>query len=331
MSNKPSFLIVFNICEIQRSNLSFYIKRIDNLLKLDYKKYHICISGCRVRRETKKALIERYANKVSFNFTVQKLTVQMTFNQTVEKCIQRFGEFNGYIYVESGIDIGDSIINLNILNEIAERYKTGKYGIISIQTDTDHGHHWILNQERLDNQAYILDEDFIIPPGKCCHLHFTVFTDIFYKKYNKLLPDIFNAWCIETTLSVMCAAIKTQWVIINTIIVEHYKAYHSQEGYDGATSGFNPEGGLYNCYWNNLYGGKNMINIMNDPTGVAAGFGYNDMDINGGRQVDKTQYDDNYHCINDELYTFCKEKLFLQQDELDYNFIVSNFLPYNPA
>ena len=52
MSNNK-YLIVYNICEIGRRNCEWYIKCIDNLLKLNHKKFHVVVSGCRVTEETK--------------------------------------------------------------------------------------------------------------------------------------------------------------------------------------------------------------------------------------------------------------------------------------
>ena len=41
---------------------------------------------------------------------------------------------------------------------------------------------------------------------------------------------------------------------------------------------------------------------------------------------DKNQFDENYHCINENLKDFIKENLFLKKEELDYEQINSEWV-----
>jgi hypothetical protein len=40
----------------------------------------------------------------------------------------------------------------------------------------------------------------------------------------------------------------------------------------------------------------------------------------------KSQFDENYHCINDDLKYFIKDALFLKKEELDYDQINHEYI-----
>lgn len=314
MKTNPTYLIVYNICEIGTRNSEWYIKCIDNLLKLNHKRYHIAISGCRVSSETKKELYEKYKGKVSFCYTENFLSVNITFNITVMQCVKRFGAFSGYIYFDSGVNIED---NYNLLNEMEKRHVTEKYSMISVQTDTDHGHHWF-NPDHVNN-PYIKDKDYTMPVGKCCNLHVTLFTDELREIYGgKIIPDIFNAYCTESVFSFLNAGIKKQWVILKDIILTHIKEK------DGASKSYDHTGPRKQ-HWNNLYGMADMCEITNDPKAREVGLGYEE--LNNVLMHDPDLYTDQGHAKNDELKTYIKNNLFLKNEQLRYNHILNFFTP----
>jgi hypothetical protein len=311
-----SYLIVYNICEIGKSNPNWYVKCISNLLKINYKKFHIVISGCRITPATKSLLYKNFGKtkQVSFYYTDHFIAVNVTFNQAVNHAVKHYGEFDGYIYVDSGIDIEN---NTNILNEINERFITNKYGMISVQPDDDHGHYWFMDPEQYRQDPYIRNQDYIIPLGRCVHLHFQCFHNDLYKAFGRLLPDIFIAYCTESVLSFLNASINKQWVILKDIILKHDK------GIDGATLSHDHTGPR-GQHWNNLYGAMDMTEILNDPKATEYGFGYEE--IRGVLNHNPDLYTPEGYAKRPELRTFLRDKLYLQPDRLDYNSILDEFI-----
>jgi len=308
-----TYLIVYNICEIRARNCDWYIKCIDNLLKLNHKGYHIAISGCKVSPETKAELVKRYSRVVTLCFTEQFLSVNVTFNLTVAKCVSRYGEFTGYIYLDSGVNIDN---NTDLLTLVDERVATNKYSMITFQTDTDHGHHWF-KADHVTN-PYIRGEDFIMPIGRCCNLHVQYFSNELLQQFGRLIPDIFLAYCTESTLSFLNASIKKQWVIIKDVILRHVKEQ------DGATLSYDHVGPR-RVPWNNLYGCANMEDIIADPLAREVGLGYEE--IGNILMHDPAKYDSNGHAKDSRLKDYIKAKLFLSPEQLNYNHIISIFIP----
>lgn len=309
----PTHLIVYNICEIGHRNCDWYVNCVDNLLKLDHSRYHVVISGCRVSQETKDRLHEKYKGTVSLSFTENFIPVNMTFNLAVQQCVKRFGSFDGYLYIDSGVDVQG---NRDLLNQMEERFVTDRYSMVTAQTDTDHGHHWF-NEDHVHN-PYIKGEDFVMPVGKCCNLHVQLFSNDLLNAYGRLIPDIFVAYCTESVFSFLNAGIQKQWVIIKDVILTHIKEK------DGATQSYD-HAGPRKEHWNNLYGMSDMSDIINDPLAKEVGLGYEE--LNGVLLHDPALYDENGHCNNMDLKKYIKDKLFLQPDQLQYDHILSHFIP----
>ena len=308
-----TYLVVYNICEIRAQNCDWYIQCIDNLLKLDHPAFHVAVSGCKVSNETKRRLVERYKNTVTFCFVEQFLSVNVTFNLTVEKCVSRYGKFTGYIYLDSGVNVDN---NTNLLQLVSDRVATNKFSMITFQTDTDHGHHWF-KADHVTN-PYIKGADFIMPVGKCCNLHVQYFSHDLLSQFGRLIPDIFLAYCTESTLSFLNASIKQQWVIVKDVILRHVKEQ------DGATLSYDHVGPR-RVPWNNLYACADMADIIHDPVAKQVGLGYEE--IGNIMMHDPTKYNDQGHALDDNLKAYIKTKLFLAPDQLNYDHIINTFIP----
>ena len=98
-----NFLIVYNACEIQRNNLFWYIDCLSNLLNQDYDRFKVAISGCRISDTTKAGLQKYFGKRIYYNFIDENQTISVTFNHTVNNIVKNVGEFDGYIYVDSGM------------------------------------------------------------------------------------------------------------------------------------------------------------------------------------------------------------------------------------
>jgi len=304
------YLIVFNTCEINIPNLDWYIQCIDNLLETECDdtkfNFDLAISGCMLTDNTKKVLKEKYKDKAFLNYIDCRLPVNITFNHTVNKIVDKVGRYDGYVYFDSGVNVAN---DKHFLKEIHERFITGKYEMVSLQTDTDTGF-WIFGLH-----GYFYDHDFVVPVGKACNLHVTCFGDTLLKQYRKILPDIFLAYCTESVFSFMTAALESRWVIIKDLILEHKKSV------DGASAGFDHTGPKEP--WNNLYGGLDMLDIIRDPNAQALGLGYEECHNILPHNPEK--FTDRGFAKEPELKNYIRDKLFLQDDVLNYSHIPYEF------
>ena len=310
-SDMKKYLVVYNICEINHRNCEWYIKCIDSLLASTYKEFDFAISGCLISPETKKDLQKKYSSRAFLNFIDSRLPVNITFNHTVNKIVEMVGRYDGYVYVDSGIDVAPYP---NYLNEIDARFSTGKYELVWCQTDTDTGFH------HLGVYGYFYDHDFIVPVGKACNLHVACFGDTWLRQYKKIIPDIFLAYCTESVFSFLTAALKSRWVIIKDMILPHAKST------DGASAGFDHIGNRRHL-WNNLYGGLDMLDIINDPVARRLGLGYEE--CSGIMMHDPACFCPKGFAKHAELKNYIRDKLFLSDDVLNYSHIPYQFLHEN--
>jgi hypothetical protein len=299
------YLVVFNTCEIQKNNLGLYINGIQSLLNQTVWgfEYDIAVSGCAMHQATKAGLKKKFGSLLMTNYMDEILTVNVTFNKTVDEMIKRRGRYDGYIYVDSGVDVKN---NTKALQEINDRAITKKFGIITLQTDTDMGKE---NWFQLPASHVWKDNDFLMPVGKCCNLHFNYFDDRIHQYYGKILPDIFRAYCTESVFSFVVAALRLQWVVVKDLVLEHLKSA------DGATAGFEHIGDK--GYWNNLLCGLDMRDILNDPRAKSTGFGYDEW-----AKIfphDPSKFDINGLALDPKLKEFIRESVYLPKRLFDYD------------
>lgn len=300
------YLIVYNTCEIRNNNLFLYIKGLDYLLqqkKVGFE-FDLAVSGCRMHQSTKTALKKRYGNKLLYCYTDDIYTVNITFNKAIDEFVARKGPYDGYVFVDSGV----LTIFTNTMQEIHDRAITGKYGIISMQTDTDMG---IENWFGLPTGHVWRVQDFIVPVGKCVHIHFNWYPHSFYQYYGKILPDIFMASCTESVFYYMIAPLKLKWCVIKDICLTHYKSA------DGATSmekWIPPT----KPYWNELMCDIDITKALADPRAKSTGFGYDEWAHIFDHNPDA--YDAEGMPKDPEgLGKFVKETVFIPKKLFDYN------------
>jgi len=153
----------------------------------------------------KKLLAQKFGNKISYVFYDEgNLTVNQTYNKTVQLCVEKFGKFEGYLYVNSGMSFGpirtshhpihgsaDHDANYDVLSELYRTFKSGPYGLVSIQVDWDAGYSTIGYQYDSGPPAQIQGEDFIIPVGKAVNGHMYMASNELFEAYdNKIIPDV---------------------------------------------------------------------------------------------------------------------------------------------
>ena len=302
-------LVVYNTCELRQNNLFWYIDCLNNLLNQDYDNFNIVVSGCALTNATKQGLQKRFGNRIWYNFIDETYIVNMTFNKTITEVVNRVGEYDGYLYIDSGIN---TLENTNCLQEINNRAITDKYGIITLQTDDDNGHDWWFGTPK----NYIFkDKDFLIPVGKCCNLHVNYWDNRIYKCYKKLIPDIFVAYCVESVFSFFPSSLNLQWVIVKDITLHHLK---SLDGASFSVDHNGPKGAA-----NNLFCNLDINDIINCPLAKKVGFGYNEagLILNQLYRIhDESKFTvEGYSKNSEKLIEFLKEYMFLKPNQFNYD------------
>lgn len=299
-----TFLVVYNTCEIRGNNLFWYVDCLQNLLKQDYPNYKVIVSGCKLTGATKQGLVKHFGKNLWYNFIDDVHTVNVTFNHTVKTISKQVGGFDGYIYVDSGMNTQNTV---NVLKEINLRSHTKEYGMLTIQSSNDTGYEgWF----GLTETSTFTEKDFIVPVGKCCNLHMQYFNDVLLKYYNGLMPDIFRAFCTESTFSFLNAALKLKWAIIKDLVVWHNKAA------DGPVSGFKHVGDTTNQPWNNLVGGLDVFDVLVNDKAKALGMGYEE--YQGIMPHNPDLFTEEGFAKMDGLKDFIRDNLFVNKSIVDY-------------
>lgn len=307
---KNDVVIIFNMCGISgrdNQNLNGYIAAIDSCLRQDATD-QIVLSMCMNSDSLVEQLKQRYQDRVHYNLIKEVVPVNVSFNHSVREHKRRCGQYKSYFYMAS-----DTIFNApNHLTLLHDLMQSDNYGIVSAQTTIDSGfQEWL----GFDYGHLPENKDYIIPVGKACNMHTLLFSNQLADYYGNIIPDIFAAYCTESTYTFLTGAIGLKFVISNNVIMNHYKSY------DGASSGFDPK--VNNIPWDNLWRSpRSMQEIIADQEGISAGFGYEE--IHNVLKHDESQFE-NYVCKNDRLKLFIKNNLYLKTENLDYDKIKSEW------
>jgi hypothetical protein len=315
-------LVIYNICGIKRNNIEMWVNHLTDILNQNYSNFIVAVSGCIVAEEAKSQLIElknKYKNLV-FNFTEEKLPVNITFNHTAQVCTNKFGIFDGYMYVASDVKFGN---DQEVLKKMSTLHFNSNSGMTYAMVDNDHGlDGWY--KECWEELNTLLETDhFCINIGKTANMHVILFDkDIYIKYANKIVPNIFASHCTETTYTYLTAAINKKVTVHNkTVMLKHI-------GFaDSHSVGFMDEiGWNHKVAWKHLFKSKIPVEdrlLSNEAKNV--GFGY--VDFYGGFSHSSELYDDNENHKNPEnLFKFLKDALYLSEDEFNYNQISYNLI-----
>lgn len=324
---KYKLAVIFNTCGVNAYNekVDLYVKAIENILNQDFDSFQVFVSSCLNSEGAIKKLKAAFDGRVNFNIIKELHPVNVTFNHTALKAYEWFGDFDGYLYVDSGVDFGS---NRNVLKKLYELYKSGPYGMVGARPTTDSGiWHWFgLGNGHFDEsgQEILFKEDhLLIPPGKTLNLHCQIFSkEIFHAMNKRIIPDIFASFCTESTFFYVNAAVRQKFIFHKDVVVSH------RAGMDGPSSGFSNKG---KTPWKHLYKSpKSIEQILSDPEAFESGFGYEE--LFGVFPHNKKAYDaNNNNKYPERLKSFIKSNLYLPSSVLDYSKINSEvlFLPKN--
>jgi len=315
---KKKYLVVYNTCGISgKDNSDYYISALETIRNQNYNDYILSISSCLNTDEQ----INKVLSNINVDFVnriYDILPVNITFNDTVRECIKEYGDFEGYLYLDSGVKFTDN----NQLGLLFSEFESGNYGMVSAQVDNDFGWCWFGMNEYAKP---ILNENLLVPIGKACNLHCQVFSKDIYNEYGNVIPDIFKSYCTESVFSFVNAAIKKQWIITSKVRVHHaFDVPNGQpndgDGLDGHSSGFKAPHGT----WDDVYPPLTMADIISFPEGTECGFGYEE--LRNIKRHKQECFDENLYCKNEELRKFIKKYLYRNETDFNYNTINKNII-----
>lgn len=315
---KNKILVVYNTCGIKQDNTKWYIECLEGFLKQKFDGFSVVMSSCLNSKECIKEVTSHFKNKISYCYHLEPHTVNVTFNKTVQETTKRLGEFEYYVYVDSGCTFGD---NVNILSEAYKSLKENDYGMLSLQVDTDEALQAIdPNLKYESKEIQIKEKDLVIPLGKACNGHVIFHSNEFLKHYdNKLWPDVFAAYCTESTFSFLCSSLNKKWAILKDLQIHHLKAI------DGPSSSVSHVSKIHGNPWNNLLYNRNALDFINDEEAIEAGLGYEE--CNNIMMHKKEAYTENGYPKNQKaLIEKINQYFFLDVKDLDYNEIKYKFL-----
>ncbi len=313
-------LVVYNTCGISgRENVKFYTSALNSILAQQFDGMRVVISDCLSSEKTRNTLKYVYGNDISYNFIDEKLPVNVTFNHSVLEGVKKFGEFEGYLYVDSGVHF----VHNKQIQLLYNLVKSDPYGMVSARVDQDSGYGLVFGFGKFEgdtSEDYKLFEngDFVIPIGKGVNLHAQIFSNSIYKEYGRVWTDIFSSWCSESVFSFICAAIKQKYVISKDVIVSHH------QNVDGQSSGFSPQ--EWKIHGKDTFDHPFLIPSIIDvmKAGQKHGLGYEE--CQNVVMHDSSHYDENGYCKSDNLKKYIKNFLYLPKNLLDYDRIKSTWI-----
>jgi hypothetical protein len=308
--NKYDFLVVYNTCGIKTDQTLQYLGCLQSILasKTDFK-YKLVMSSCLNKQECRDTVSEMFKDDVEIIAIDHPYTVNITYNISCQSMIDKYGPFKGYLYIDSGVDF---LGNESALDKLFHLFIDNDYGIASAQVSFDHGLH-----NSKGGNFPIVNENYIMPLGGSVNGHADLFSHDIYERYGKVWPDVFRAYCTESTFSFVAASIGKKQVVLKDIVLTHKQAV---DGGSLSVPHFSP---TYNNNWNNLLFNRNAMDFMNDPEAIKCGLGYEECQ---GIMVHSPEaYDSDQRPLYLEELANCIEKYFYTtNDEVNYNQICSD-------
>lgn len=320
-------LVVYNTCGISgKENGQQYVDSIESILLQEIGSgddFDVVMSSCMNRPESLERVYDAFGKAIHYNMIEEVHPVNVTFNHSVEEMVKRHGEYDGYLYMDSGSNFK---AHPNLIKTLCKYLSTDKYAMITPQpsSDTEYYAGLGIGDYRGDDakarQIMFKDGDFLIGPGKGMGTHVNLVNNKVRQAFGRVYPDIFASHCTESTFSFICASLKLQWVLLKDFIIEH------KVSVDGQSSGFSPADWQYRGgqTWDHPYKIKSVYERICTPRGYEVGMGYEE--CRGIMMHDPECFDENYHAKNDQLRDYIKDTLYLKPEELDYKEIKHAFV-----
>ena len=302
-------LTIYNTAGIsRRENIDWYIQCIKSIYNQKNIQQKVVVSSCMNNDETIKTLKNNFSDLEIIRFN-HKFTVNMTFNKAIKVMINKYGKFDAYMYIDSGVLLTDE----NAFSNAARVFLDNDCAMTALQTDTDTGYQYLEPHFKLDcNTCQITNSDYTIPFGTGINLHAQLFSHEIYNSYDNIIPDVFMAYCTESTFPFICASVNKKWMIVKDILLTHKRSI------DGASSGQEHISSKYMNPWNNLFANRDANKFIFDSEAIDCGLGYEE--CNKIMMHNEYAYYEDYKPKDSALLTKkIKQYFYLNEKELDYN------------
>jgi hypothetical protein len=301
-------LTIYNTCGIHRNNTEWYSKCLQSVLDQDHPENKVVMSSCVNSENCIRTIKDKFQDSVEVVYFPDRYIVNTTCNKTIQVMVEKYGEFDAYLFLDSGVYFTDP----QSISKSVESIQNNKYSMLTLQTDTDTGFITIGYQDN-SSVPQIVGQDFVFPMGHACNLHCQFFSNDIFKAFgHKIIPDVFAAFCTESTFPFLNAAVGKKWGILKDVMVPHNKAV------DGPSSSQPHFSSSHNNTWNNLLYGRDARDFINDPEAISCGLGYEE--CAGVMMHNKSAYDGNENAIFPEkLKSAILKYFFTNESDLDYN------------
>lgn len=295
-------LTVYNTCGINQDRTEWYSRCIESIFNQDYET-DIVVSSCMNSRPCLETLKSRFGESLGIIHYPERYIVNVTFNKTV--LIKDLdNKYDGFFFLDSGVELTDK----TSLSQMQERMSTNS--MVSLQVDIDTGFE-PLGFKQNSSTAQIVNQDFKIPLGKGINLHSQIFSRDILDTFGLIIPDVFAAYCTESTFSFLNACVEKEWVIVKDVMAHHNKAV---DGPSSSQPHFSP---VYRNPWNNLLYNRNALDFITDANCISCGLGYEE--CGNIMMHNQDAYDKGKPKYKQELIDNIKKYFYSNKTELDYN------------
>ena len=334
--NKKDMLIVFNIFGVQNNQdiqAEGYIETLEQIFwhVNNCKNYSIrvVVAANIVTDYCINKIKEKFQEKISIISFDTRYTCQIITNKTISAAIKEFGEeYESYFYISSGLSFPQKD---GVFQDIVSKMNTGKYGIIHMQTSTDHGYHFLGAGEfgwpQLD-----FKKDYDIPPGNHANFHAAVIHRKMRDFYELAVTDVHGKCGMESVVSYCCAALRLKYTLLGDFILGHIPGLDTYATVDWtAVPQFrkNLQNGIMAIPCHTQMFGREKKAIAEDPEAISSGIGYypgpianNEPDWNGViLEHKKDKFDSEYLSLDENMKNVAKKYFYSNKSELDYDII----------
>ena len=308
-------LTIYNTCGINANRTDWYTKCLQSVIDQDYPDNKIVMSSCLNSEGCITAIKDKFQDLVDIVLFSDPYIVNTTCNRSIQLMVEKYGEFDAYLFLDSGVCFTDP----QSISKAVESIKQNDYSMLTIQTDTDTGF-MPFGFSQDSPTAQITGEDFIIPLGHACNLHCQFFTNDIFKAFgNKIIPDVFAAYCTESTFPFLNASVGKKWGILKDVMAPHNKAV------DGPSSSQPHISQSHGNPWNNLLYGRDAREFIDDPEAIQCGLGYEE--CGNVMNHNPEAYDKNDNALfPEELKSAILKYFFTNESDLDYNNIETSII-----
>lgn len=307
-------IAIFNTAGVSgKENAQFYIGAIHALLNQKDVDCRVVLSSWRNSDKDRDILMAEFKDRISYNFIDDHAPVSITFNHSCMMAEREFGRPAAFLYADSGTH---TQWQQHALATMLRHHKSGPHAMTAAMVDEDTGLPW-LYPGQTEDQVFGGKDTTVISVGRTLNLHFQLFDPALSDAFGKILPDVFASFCMESTFTFLCAAVRKRFLACRDIRIQHAMSM------DGASSGFRE--GMGWAHWL-AESRRTALEVIRDPEAFNCGFGYEESQkilLHNPRLYNA----DGQLQDPDRLSRFIKANLYLPVENFDYEKVQNCWIP----